>query len=58
QGITAHFDSEGSLVCNDAVAIRRCSGKHGGAGCLRVLGNPTADYYHIRTVVYSHFASL
>ncbi|KAJ2710173.1 hypothetical protein H4R19_003880, partial [Coemansia spiralis] len=58
QGITAHFDSEGALVCNNTVAIRRGSSKHGGTDSLQVLGNPTADYYHIRTVVYGHFAAL
>ncbi|KAJ1734725.1 hypothetical protein LPJ61_000927 [Coemansia biformis] len=58
QGITALFDSEGSLVCNNVVAIRRGAGKHGGPDTLQVLGNPSADYYHIRAVVYSHFAAL
>ncbi|KAJ2889451.1 hypothetical protein IWW38_004702, partial [Coemansia aciculifera] len=58
RGISARFDSEGTLVCNNAIAIRRTVNKHSKTDAIRITGNPTSEYYLIRSLVYEHFANV
>ncbi|KAJ2612446.1 hypothetical protein H4S08_002691 [Coemansia sp. RSA 1365] len=58
QGFAAHFDSEGTLVCNNAVAIKRASSKRTKSDTIKILGAPSPDFYSIRSVVYAHLAVL
>ncbi|PIA16578.1 Metallo-hydrolase/oxidoreductase [Coemansia reversa NRRL 1564] len=58
QGFAAHFDSEGTLVCNNAVAIKRASSKRTKSDTIKILGAPSPDFYSIRSVVYAHLAAL
>ena len=53
EGIQAEFRGEGILVCNDRVAVRKT-----GTGQLLVEGMLSADYYKIRTLLYSQHAIL
>ncbi|KAJ2266757.1 hypothetical protein EV176_005491, partial [Coemansia sp. RSA 451] len=50
-GIATRFDSEATLICNSAVAIKRATSKRSNTDCIRILGNPTPDFYRIRTLV-------
>ncbi|KAJ2816928.1 hypothetical protein GGI24_005572, partial [Coemansia furcata] len=58
RGIPARFDSEGTLVCDNAIAIRRSVNKNSKTDAIRIQGNPTAEYYLIRSIVYEHFATV
>ncbi|KAJ1659960.1 hypothetical protein GGF38_003999, partial [Coemansia sp. RSA 25] len=58
RGISARFDSEGTLVCNNTIAIRRTVNKQSKVDAIRILGNPTPEYYLIRSIVYDHFATV
>ncbi|KAJ2162154.1 hypothetical protein GGF46_000896 [Coemansia sp. RSA 552] len=58
RGIAAHFDSEGTLVCAGAVAIKRVPSKRTGADAIRIIGNPTPQCNLIRSVVASTLAAL
>ncbi|KAI9487623.1 MAG: beta-lactamase-like protein [Benjaminiella poitrasii] len=51
EGIQAEFKGEGILVCNDHVAVRKT-----GTGQLLVEGGVSADYYKIRSLLYSQHA--
>ncbi|KAF7729866.1 cleavage and polyadenylation specificity factor subunit 2 [Apophysomyces ossiformis] len=53
EGISAEFKGEGVLVCNDQVAVRKT-----GTGQLLVEGLLSADYYKIRSLLYSQHAIL
>ncbi|KAJ1819193.1 hypothetical protein LPJ75_001244 [Coemansia sp. RSA 2598] len=73
RGISAHFDSEGTLVCDGKVAIRRKQNRFSAASAaaasasapaaaamagIQILGTPSQEYYAIRTIVYEHFAEI
>ncbi|KAJ2003749.1 hypothetical protein H4R26_002904 [Coemansia thaxteri] len=58
QGISARFDGEGTLVCSNTVAIRRTVNKRSKADAIQIQGNPTPEYFLIRSIVYEHFATL
>ncbi|KAJ2076801.1 hypothetical protein H4R24_005495 [Coemansia sp. RSA 988] len=58
QGFVAHFDSEGTLVCNNAVAIKRASNKRTKCDTIKILGTPSPDFYSIRAAVYAHLTVL
>ncbi|KAJ1841960.1 hypothetical protein LPJ57_010151, partial [Coemansia sp. RSA 486] len=70
RGISAHFDSEGTLVCDGKVAIRRKKDRFPAAQTsalvvsapavaatagIQILGTPSPEYYTIRAIVYEHF---
>ncbi|KAJ2358600.1 hypothetical protein GGF43_000701 [Coemansia sp. RSA 2618] len=57
-GITTFFDSEATLVCNSAVAIKRAASRRSGADCIRILGNPTPDFYRIRALVNEYLIAI
>ncbi|KAJ2108166.1 hypothetical protein GGI03_003449 [Coemansia sp. RSA 2337] len=58
RGIPARFDSEGTLVCDNAIAIRRTVNKNSKTDAIKIQGNPTTEYYLIRSIVYEHFATV
>ncbi|ORE20852.1 hypothetical protein BCV71DRAFT_278864 [Rhizopus microsporus] len=53
EGIQAEFKGEGILVCNERVAVRKT-----GTGQLLVEGVLSADYYKVRSLLYSQHAIL
>ncbi|KAJ2598018.1 hypothetical protein GGF39_002815 [Coemansia sp. RSA 1721] len=73
RGISAHFDSEGTLVCDGKVAIRRKKDRFPAAQTsalvvsapavaatagIQILGTPSPEYYTIRAIVYEHFVQI
>ncbi|KAJ2636798.1 hypothetical protein GGF40_002785 [Coemansia sp. RSA 1286] len=73
RGISAHFDSEGTLVCDGKVAIRRKKDRFPAAQTsalvvsapavaatagIQILGTPSPEYYTIRSIVYEHFVQI
>lgn len=58
QGISATFDSDGALVCNNTVSVKRGINKLAKADSIQIRGDPTPEYYQIRSIVYKHFAAL
>ncbi|KAJ1647078.1 hypothetical protein LPJ64_001473 [Coemansia asiatica] len=73
RGIPAHFDSEGTLVCDGKVAIKRKRDRFSKVSSasasvpapavaattgIQILGTPSQEYYAIRAIVYEHFAEI
>ncbi|KAJ1665922.1 hypothetical protein IW140_002848 [Coemansia sp. RSA 1813] len=58
RGVSTYFDSEGTLVCNNSVAIKLASNKRRKTEGLQIQGNLSPDYYLIRSIVYGHFATI
>ncbi|KAJ2552475.1 hypothetical protein EV175_003294 [Coemansia sp. RSA 1933] len=58
RGLSTYFDSEGTLVCNNSIAIKLAANKHRKAEGLQIRGNLSPDYYMVRSIVYGHFATI
>ncbi|KAJ2523538.1 hypothetical protein GGI11_001446 [Coemansia sp. RSA 2049] len=58
RGISTYFDREGTLVCNNTVAIKLAANKRRKTEGLQIQGNLCPDYYLVRSIVYGHFATI
>ncbi|KAJ2381100.1 hypothetical protein GGI23_007657 [Coemansia sp. RSA 2559] len=58
RGISTYFDSEGTLVCNNSVAIKLAANKRRKTEGIQIQGNLSEDFYLIRSVIYGHFATV